>query len=402
MAIAKVILNGEVQMDVTSDTVAASNMLSGIVGTKNDGTKATGSIAKKTSESITISGASVIVPAGYYSSSASKSVGLGSAGTPTATKGTVSNHAVSVTPSVTNTTGYITGSTKTGTAVTVTASELASGNKEITQNGTGIDVVGYSTVSVDVPSGKQYTATITSTGNSSYAYVRYPNSTGTKYYTLGDSFQIQSGEIIQLHCSALRTDASIYINNERVAYSSSFAASYDYLVPNATDVEISLTYGNPSTIYLTEIRDTIEITSNGLHDVSEYDYASVNVSGGGISGVATGTLTVASDVSTTTKVTIVSTDKIGFIPTKFLFYKNEDTTTDKCIRMATYAQLGAEYVRTRSIYSTQNATCATGANYTDWTTSNSGYLYRSSSDIQISVSSSYILKAGTYTWWAME
>ena len=34
--------------------------------------------------------------------------------------------------------------------MTVTASELASGNKAITQNGTGIDVVGYSTVSVDV------------------------------------------------------------------------------------------------------------------------------------------------------------------------------------------------------------------------------------------------------------
>ena len=74
----------------------------------------------------------------------------GTAGTPTATKGTVSNHQVSVTPSVTNTTGYITGSTKTGTAVTVTASELASGNKEITANGTNIDVVGYSTVSVAV------------------------------------------------------------------------------------------------------------------------------------------------------------------------------------------------------------------------------------------------------------
>ena len=76
----------------------------------------------------------------------------GTAGTPSATKGTVSNHSVSVTPSVTNTTGYITGSTKTGTAVTVTASELASGNKEITANGTNIDVVGYSTVSVAVPS----------------------------------------------------------------------------------------------------------------------------------------------------------------------------------------------------------------------------------------------------------
>lgn len=75
----------------------------------------------------------------------------GTAGTPSATKGTVSNHSIAVTPSVTNTTGYITGGTKTGTGVTVSASELASGNKAIVDNGTNIDVVGYSTVNVAVP-----------------------------------------------------------------------------------------------------------------------------------------------------------------------------------------------------------------------------------------------------------
>lgn len=42
MAIAKVILNGEVQMDVTSDTVEANKLLSGETATKNDGTKVTG------------------------------------------------------------------------------------------------------------------------------------------------------------------------------------------------------------------------------------------------------------------------------------------------------------------------------------------------------------------------
>ena len=76
----------------------------------------------------------------------------GTAGTPTAAKGTVSNHSVSITPSVTNTTGYITGSTKTGTAVSVTASELVSGTKSISQNGTGIDVTNFSAVDVAVPS----------------------------------------------------------------------------------------------------------------------------------------------------------------------------------------------------------------------------------------------------------
>lgn len=75
----------------------------------------------------------------------------GTAGTPTATKGSVSNHSVTVTPSVTNSAGYIQGGTKTGNGVIVTANELASGNLPITANANNINVVGYATVSVNVP-----------------------------------------------------------------------------------------------------------------------------------------------------------------------------------------------------------------------------------------------------------
>ena len=110
-------------------------------------------ISRRSSTDLTVSGATVTAPAGYYSAEASKTVASGTAGTPTATKGTVSNHSVSVTPSVTNTTGYITGGTKTGTAVTVSASELVSGNRAISTNGTNIDVTNYATVSVSVPTG---------------------------------------------------------------------------------------------------------------------------------------------------------------------------------------------------------------------------------------------------------
>lgn len=120
-------------------------------------------ITRRSSSDLTASGATVSVPTGYYESSASKSVASGTEGTPTATKGTVSNHSVSVTPSVTNSAGYISGGTRTGTAVTVTASELASGNKSISDNGSGIDVVGYSTVDVTVPNA----FTITDTSNTS-------------------------------------------------------------------------------------------------------------------------------------------------------------------------------------------------------------------------------------------
>lgn len=162
MAIAKVILNGETQMDVTQKTVTAGSMLSGTTALKNDGTDITGNIASKSSSDLTASGATVTAPAGYYASNASKSVASGSAGTPTATKGTVTNHSVSVTPSVTNTTGYITGGTKTGTAVTVSASELVSGTKTISASGT-TDVTNYESVSV--PSGSAKTPATTITAN---------------------------------------------------------------------------------------------------------------------------------------------------------------------------------------------------------------------------------------------
>lgn len=105
----------------------------------------------RTSSDLTASGATVTVPAGLYSTQATKSVASGSAGTPSATKGTVINNSVTVTPSVTNTTGYIVGGTKTGTGVTVSASELVSGNKTLTPSTTeqaNINISNYATASV--------------------------------------------------------------------------------------------------------------------------------------------------------------------------------------------------------------------------------------------------------------
>lgn len=96
------------------------------------------------------------IPTGYNSAGAYYKISAvpnGSVSNPTASKGTVSNNSISVTPSVTSSTGYITGGTKTGTAVTVSASELVSGNKAITANGSNIDVTNYATVSVNVASG---------------------------------------------------------------------------------------------------------------------------------------------------------------------------------------------------------------------------------------------------------
>lgn len=168
MAISKIIYKssssaqGETWMDLTQDTVSdASHIRNSYVGHLNDGTSAIGSysggspsLQAKTNIAPTTSSQTITADAGYdgLSSVQINAMPSGTAGTPTATKGTVSNHSVSVTPSVTNTTGYITGGTKSGTAVTVSASELVSGSETKTANGT-YDVTNLASLVVNVSGG---------------------------------------------------------------------------------------------------------------------------------------------------------------------------------------------------------------------------------------------------------
>lgn len=295
MAISKIILNGVTQMDVTQNTVNANNLFLNETATGADGEQIIGAyspslqsktniaptetsqtitpdsgyeglssvqvnaisstyvgsgIARKSSSDLTTNGATVTVPAGYYSTQGSKNVdtmtlptstaasatsgytskatvsrstsdqyinipsGYNSAGgyykvnavpngsvtapsTISGTTATVSTgtntltltKTVSVTPNVT-TAGYISSGTAGNASVSLQASVttkaaatitpttgvqtiaagtyltgiqtiaaipsqyiIPSGNKEITANGTNIDVANYSTVSVDVPTG---------------------------------------------------------------------------------------------------------------------------------------------------------------------------------------------------------------------------------------------------------
>jgi len=89
------------------------------------------------------------------------SVAGGTTGTPVATKGTVASNQVTVTPTVTNATGYITGGTITGTAVTVSASELVGGTATLTGAASNHNVVNYSYASVKAGTATTPATTIT-------------------------------------------------------------------------------------------------------------------------------------------------------------------------------------------------------------------------------------------------
>lgn len=96
-----------------------------------DGTKYTGTAAENDSSDLTVSGATVTVPAGYYSSQASASVASGSATAPSTISGSSASvsagtntltlsKSISVTPVVSA--GYVSSGTAGNAAVSLTAS----------------------------------------------------------------------------------------------------------------------------------------------------------------------------------------------------------------------------------------------------------------------------------------
>lgn len=228
MAVSKVILNGNTLIDVTDKTVTSSTLVSPNTALGADGTIVTGALVTKSASDVTVSGATTTIPAGVYSSQVQKTVSSGTAGTPTATKGTVSNNSVSVTPSVTNTTGYITGGTKTGTPVTVSASELVSGTKSITSSGT-TDVTNYASASV--ASGSATTPATTITANPTISVSANGRVTASVSKTQNVTPSVTAGYV------ASGTSGTITVNGSGITW----LTIYDGEYRNVCRVTMSLT-----------------------------------------------------------------------------------------------------------------------------------------------------------------
>ena len=198
-------------ISVTPNVTTSGYITSGTAG--NSSVSLTANVTTKGAATITPSTTQQTIAANTYLTGVQtiSAMPSGTAGTPTATKGTVSNHSISVTPSVTNTTGYITGSTKTGTAVTVSASELVSGSQEITQNST-VDVTNLETVVVNVSGGgdtgiklDSTTKTLASTSSS----IQFTNLLGEP-----TSFAIVSSSDLSTGSSPYKTAAVVFDNTD--------------------------------------------------------------------------------------------------------------------------------------------------------------------------------------------
>lgn len=262
-------------------------------------------ITRRSSSDLSASGATVSVPSGYYENAASKSVASGTEGTPTATKGAVSNHAVTVTPSVTNTAGYISGGTKTGTGVSVTAAELVSGTYTVDSSGTK-DVTNYASASV--PAGTAGTPTATKGTVEQHSVEITPSVTNTAGYISGGT---KTGTPVTVTASEL------------VSGSTTLTSNNTYDVTNYASVVVNVSgSGGVGTLLKTYSMGTISTSSTSAQDTGKsitgvdfsdgYDLLIVETSVNSITNnrhtatVGLIFLTASSDVDTKNGATVVS------------------------------------------------------------------------------------------------
>lgn len=213
----------------------------------------------KTNISPTTSSQTITADNGYdgLSSVQINAMPSGTAGTPVATKGTVSSNSISVTPSVTNVAGYISSGTKTGTAVTVSASELVSGTKSITSSGT-TDVTNYANASV--AAGSATTPATTVTANPSISVSNSGLITATASATKSVTPTVSAGYV------SSGTAGTITVSGSNTSQLTVYAGAN-----HSSGYSITVSLINPSSPEAFESCEIYQINSNHLDEYNFYD-----------------------------------------------------------------------------------------------------------------------------------
>lgn len=156
-------------VDTDDATLSAASQLDNGVTAYAGGVKITGNVAQRSSTDLTVSGDTVTVPAGKYSSNASKSVASGSATAPSAISSTGASvsagsntltlsKSVSVTPVVSA--GYVSSGTANSSNVSLTASVTtkAAANLQPSTSAVTIAAGTYLTGAQTIPAEPNYVA----------------------------------------------------------------------------------------------------------------------------------------------------------------------------------------------------------------------------------------------------
>ena len=279
-----------VQTDtITADTGSGYDALAEVdvtVGAISSTYVGTG-IDRRDDTDLSVSGATVTVPAGYYESQETATVASGTEGTPSATKGTASGGSISVTPSVTNVAGYISGGTHNGTAVTVTAAELIS-DTTLTAAQAPAGYYFYTAAGAKTQGSLTVNPTLTRTAGMDQYTVNVP----AGVYTAATSWDIP---VITLTVSATKSA----VTNHSVTVTPSAYGSAGYRYQGSSQ-------GTAVTVTAAElVSGSQTITTNKTVDVTNLAEVVVNVSGGG-GGI--GTLLKTESLGTISTTSTTATD----------------------------------------------------------------------------------------------
>ena len=200
-----------------------------------------------------------------------------------AAKGSVSNHAISVTPTATvGTAGYIAAGSTNGTAVSVSASELVSGSQTITENDT-YDVTNLASVVVNVSGGGSDVAVdaIAEPTSGTSTTLTFSNLKGepTSFFVMADE--------------SLTPGATAYV--EAIAYDGT--SYHAQTITNTSNAQISYSSTGLSHSYS---NGTLTVTSTGTAINTVIPYTLTYTYGGSSGNILTSDVQVGSGATSIT------------------------------------------------------------------------------------------------------